>query len=528
MIGVAVVLLGPLIYPLEHPPEITASFGEYRLSHHHAGLDLGTGGDETVRVRAAAAGTVYRIRRAHNGYGRALYVRHADGKIAVYGHLSAFAPKLEALVREAKAWKVDRRVRVPVAQGEHLGWVGSAGTDLVHLHFELRDGDPVNPLTNGLEIPDTLPPKIVRLLLVPEGGDGPSGVDAHEAVFDLPLDGPLVLAGEVALYVDVRDRVDGSERDLRPYEVELRADLDVVHVSRYERLSYSDDYHVELDYHGRRRAHGEGVFHRLSPIRPRPRVHVRSRRPRWSSGAHELRIRARDAAGNEAEAMVPVLVAAGGGVRPSPPPGVRREVANGASFEVDGLRVEVGEEALFRPYPTWITNAEASGPGLESVTPLYRLTGGWTPAHGASVVSLEAPRGADLNGAGLYLTDNGDWWRLGARWTGRRAQGRSLHLTGFAIMRDVSPPELMEPVVDAHPGGPRLILPYEELGGVLSDFELSVDGEPVLFEFQSGQSRFIYRPEGPVVRPRSVRLTVTDRGGWTSEAEWVVELPGPP
>ena len=60
LIGLLVGPCPPLVYPLEHPPAVTSTFGTYRISHHHAGLDLVTGDDETVAVVSAAAGEVSR------------------------------------------------------------------------------------------------------------------------------------------------------------------------------------------------------------------------------------------------------------------------------------------------------------------------------------------------------------------------------------------------------------------------------------------------------------------------------------
>ena len=195
-------LLAALLYPLDHPPEVTAVFGAYRLTHHHAGLDLGTGGDDTIKVLAADAGRVYRIRRSHNGYGRAAYIRHADGRITVYAHMSAFAARLAAEELDAEdhtgKYGVDLRVDLPVVRGEPLGWVGTAGTDLVHLHFELRDGDPENPLTSGLAIPDTQAPRILTLLARPRAPDAHvSGGfdDAFRPFVDGRLPAPLVAGG---------------------------------------------------------------------------------------------------------------------------------------------------------------------------------------------------------------------------------------------------------------------------------------------------------------------------------------------
>ena len=87
----------PLEYPLQYKPQVTSTFGTYRITHHHAGLDLTTDGNETVPVVASADGSIVRIRRSHTGYGRVVYVQHGRGRMTVYAHLSGFSPTITGL-----------------------------------------------------------------------------------------------------------------------------------------------------------------------------------------------------------------------------------------------------------------------------------------------------------------------------------------------------------------------------------------------------------------------------------------------
>lgn len=86
-------------------------------------------------VFAAANGIV--VDAALNGqYGNFIRIDHGGKLTTVYGHLSAFAPSVEAGGN--------------VMRGELIGFVGSTGRSTgAHLHFELRvDGKPVNPLNH--------------------------------------------------------------------------------------------------------------------------------------------------------------------------------------------------------------------------------------------------------------------------------------------------------------------------------------------------------------------------------------------
>jgi murein DD-endopeptidase MepM/ murein hydrolase activator NlpD len=105
---------------------LTAHFGQggTRWARNHTGLDfaapLGT------PVRSVMAGEV--IQAAYAGaYGRQVKVRHADGTVTSYSHMSEF----------------DVSVGDMVTAGEQVGAIGMTGnTTGPHVHFEvLRGGD---------------------------------------------------------------------------------------------------------------------------------------------------------------------------------------------------------------------------------------------------------------------------------------------------------------------------------------------------------------------------------------------------
>ena len=305
-----------MVYPLQTAPNVTSTFGTYRISHHHAGLDLATNGDETIPVLAAADGVVTRIRRNDAGYGRAIYVRHADGWQTVYGHLSGYAPKLRAVVKAreetGQQFKLVFNLKKPfrVKKGEPLGWVGTSGTDLVHLHFELRHkGQPVNPLLHGLPIPDTTPPVIKRILLVPRTVGAHVNHAFDEAVIT-DFSAPIRIGGDVGIWAETNDRIDGSSRDLTPLEVELEVDGRTWHRTRYDQVSYADKRLTEFDFHLPRQAMKVGRYNALFAWGPKQTLHKTRGRSlkKLKPGTHTLRIIATDAKGNRTGQKLTVIV----------------------------------------------------------------------------------------------------------------------------------------------------------------------------------------------------------------------------
>jgi hypothetical protein len=169
-------VFGPLLAarPLDSL-RVTGGFGEVRSNHFHAGFDFSTDGLVGRLVHAPEPGSIERVRASGAGYGRSLYLRAADGRLLVFGHLDAFAPALAAYVDSAQRaaglyeqdlWPAPGRFRF--AAGETLAWSGQSGAGGPHLHFEIRHGDfAIHPLRGGLASATYALPRLVSLTLEP-------------------------------------------------------------------------------------------------------------------------------------------------------------------------------------------------------------------------------------------------------------------------------------------------------------------------------------------------------------------------
>ena len=106
---------------------LTSRFG-YRWGRSHKGVDIGA--RYGLPVRAVAPGTVQSAGWG-GGYGNLVTIRHDDGTITSYAHMSRI------LVYGGR-----------VAAGDQIGRVGSTGRSTgPHLHFEVRrSGEQLNPL----------------------------------------------------------------------------------------------------------------------------------------------------------------------------------------------------------------------------------------------------------------------------------------------------------------------------------------------------------------------------------------------
>ncbi len=195
---------------------VTGGFGEYRIGHFHAGLDLGTGGRVGWPVRAPLSGFVERVRASGVGYGRSIYLRGDDGRLLQFGHLDAFAEPLAAFVAavqessgqyEHDLWPEAGRFRY--AAGAVIAWTGQSGAGGPHLHFEIRRGDMAyHPLRAGAIVADPRAPALANLTLEPlDDASYVAGGSAPKTISLGPAPETLTVQGRVRAVVGARDGV---------------------------------------------------------------------------------------------------------------------------------------------------------------------------------------------------------------------------------------------------------------------------------------------------------------------------------
>jgi len=327
------------LWPLPASRELTSGFCQWRSGHFHTGIDIRTFGKTGYKVVAVENCTVYRIVTRWNGYGKALYLRLSDGRLAVYAHLEKFTHEINKYVQEnqlgSKRYRTDLYPPPDMfrfSKGDVVAYTGQTGAGAPHLHFEIRDKNnlPLSPLRYLDNSGDTRPPVIRHLYFTPLNRLD-ARVNGSSTRTEIPLvfsgngytcADTVVVYGPVGVELDCVDRRPGTGRSYAVSSVEMFMD-DYEHpifATLYDSVSFDrwGDVNLETNYSAAR--NGQKFVRNLyvlpgadPPVVNRHHRHlgiihteVASRPDAYKPGHHTLMFRIRDEAENTSRASVTI------------------------------------------------------------------------------------------------------------------------------------------------------------------------------------------------------------------------------
>ncbi|MBP7036264.1 MAG: M23 family metallopeptidase [Bacteroidales bacterium] len=543
------------VSPLRETPSLSASFAELRADHFHSGLDYRTGGVQGKEVLAIDEGYVYRIAVSPTGFGKALYVRHPSGYSSVYAHLRSFRPDIEEYVRQQqysrKSFSVSlfpQRTRFTVSRGEVIAWSGNTGGSTgPHLHFEIRDSaseDPVNPLTFGLGISDRMRPVIDRVILYPlTRGAAVNSSHGKLSMRTVPSDGSYGIAattvpvvyGPVGIGIKCWDIFDNSSNKCGVYTIELLADGLKIFSFRADRFSYSETRYINAHIDYAARATSGEYLHRLH-IQPGDRLsmydgHVGRGVLKFNDDAeHEIKIIVADVHNNRSWVTFRVRSVSN---PPVPPAEIKCSKVipwgKAADFTADGIRIHFPAGAL---YDTLWFNYKTRENTQRFLSPVHMLHNETVAIHDRFRLSVRP----DTIIAGLEnklclarISSKGVVSYAGGKFAYGFVSGEMNSLGDYAVTLDTIPPSAKFSFANGAnlSGRSQFTATIRDEFSGINSYEMYVDGEWILAEYDAKNNLLICRPGTSEMKPgmlHKIELRVTDNCGnsntVTSEFRW--------
>ena len=258
-------MFGP---PLKEPLYITSGFGEIRPNHFHSGLDLSTDG-KSIEVYAAADGWVSRIKVSLRGYGKVIYLSHAQGFTTVYAHLSTFSDSLEAFVSSNQMRDSTYEIELfpdstqfLFKKGDFIAWSGNTGNSSgPHLHYEVRDRyfeETLHPFFFGYGPEDKVSPLLNSVFCIPKPGGGTVNSSSTLAAVPFTYNKQKKkteqntkmalpkLSGWVGFGFNATDQLGNQAKRTGIYGMKLMVDSSTVFHSRVDRFAFDDTRSVNV------------------------------------------------------------------------------------------------------------------------------------------------------------------------------------------------------------------------------------------------------------------------------------------
>ncbi len=399
--------------PLTIPISLAGTFGEIRSNHFHTGLDIRTDGKEGLPVLASANGYICRINVSPYGYGNALYIKHPNGFVTVYGHLSRYNPAIAAYVKERQyelqKFAVDlypNAGEMAVKKGDTVAFSGSTGAaEGPHLHFEIRDDkeeDPINPMLFGLACTDKLPPVIAGISVYPLN-DSSNVNGRHEPVYintvnrtgtlHLAADSAINAYGMIGIGIRTYDMADGADNHNGPYTEVLMDAKDTLYYSRMDDLSFGAmryiNGHVDYEAFLKKKETFEHSFLEDNDKLDIYKKVTNRGRIKFEKGAaiHHLKYDVSDFQGNNTELLFDI---GGETVRGS----IRRDTIKYKGmiswkkpfdYHYKGMSLHIPTDAIFQNVRFYCSDAASP---LHTLCPIYHIINEYVPLSSSYTLNI--------------------------------------------------------------------------------------------------------------------------------------------
>ncbi|OFZ09125.1 MAG: hypothetical protein A3D92_14145 [Bacteroidetes bacterium RIFCSPHIGHO2_02_FULL_44_7] len=533
--------------PIGIPPLLASNFGELRANHFHMGIDFKTNGKTGYNLYSIDDGYVSRIKVSPYGYGKVIYIDHANGVTSVYAHCEEFKGEIDSLVRRTQRQEQNYEVEIfpdktelLVKRGQVIALSGNTGSSTApHLHFELRDTPTehaLNPLVYGFDIPDSKAPEIRGLKIYAVSKEGyryPGKGVYHTATkgsSNYYVNGNTITvpgtyevgSGGLGFAFDVIDRLDGATNECGLYASILIVDGDTIFGQKIDRIPFESTRYVNChkDYEEfglkHRKLHKSFKTRENDlPIYTVPGLGIV---PAHSDKGYKIKYIAWDVKGNRStlEFTLKITPTTPGGdlnpfygmdvLQPSQPMEVKAgtttiEFPSGAVYEP--LKIPANKAA------TQIGDPEI--PVHNSYLIRIKNTDTRDGKHYLEMISAGGKTKA------LEVKYDGDYITCEARYFGR-----------YSIKRDTIKPSITPLNFTAATKAytrPLIQWKISDAGIGLADYDLFIDGEWQLLEYEYKNNTVTYKRPASMKGEKDILIRVKDACG--NVAEWKTRLSFP-
>lgn len=532
--------------PLQIPIALSASYGELRPNHFHAGLDLKTEQRCGLPVYAVEDGYVSRIKIAQFGYGNCLYITHPQkGITTVYAHLDDFNDTLKTWIKDyqyqVKSFQIDVQfpdTLFPVKKDDLVAISGNTGSSGgPHVHFEVRSTDfeqSVDP-QKYMAIPDHVRPQFKKVAIRPvpsEGSVNGQCVFQSFKTWQKTTGYYTTVAaeawGKVGLEFMAFDYMDGQSNFYGLKRLEVYVDSVPYFTYQIDQFDFDNDKAINafIDYEQWVKtrdvymcafmpayqplalfaAHGDGY---LTIDQERP---------------YKVKAIAYDYAGNQSQvnfiihgkkSELPVMCE---------PVGEHFSWNTLNYFEQDGVRLLLPRCALYNDLSFTYTTAYDS----TLQTPVYALHNNTVPLHKSGVLQIPIAADTLTNKDQYYLAYKNTynkWNYVGADYVDGVMVGSVSKLGTYTVLTDTIAPT----VTMLSKGRNKLVLRIADKQTDISRYDGYIDDEWVLFSIDA-KNRITYHYDPTRIQPgkHTLRVVVVDRCGNKTEYETPVVLGSTP
>ena len=532
------------ISPLEIPLYLAGNFGELRSNHFHSGIDIKTQGRTGLNVFAVANGYVSRIKVSPYGYGKAIYIRHANGYTTVYAHLESFTPEIEAYVnRQQYAQKTFKIELYPGAkqfvfkQGDQIGVSGNSGGSVApHLHFEIRETAseiPVNPLLFEFDIKDDIPPVISELHLYPADNEtqinGKSSkkmirLSGSNGSYSIPQNQSIEVSGPFFAGLRMFDRLNEMQNKCGVFEVNLRMDDVLMYHHRMEKFAFRETRYLNalVDYDLKMR---KDVWVEKSVILPNNKLSIYgvNKKDGLLNPTKEistLEYEVLDAYGNKSTLNINIkrvtqITNEPGSITQKPVKKFKYNQAN--SFESENVLVYLPSNVLYEDldFNFWVDDT------LENaLCPLYNIHDINTPLHSYMALSINLAnihRNIRKYCMIISLDEDGKVVSEGGYWKGDYLIVKTRSFGAYTVKLDSIRPTLtpinLPENADMSNKKSIIIKAEDNLSGV-DKYDAYIDEQWVLLEFDYKKKRLMHYFRDDLTQgPHTFKMVVRDKIG---------------